>query len=131
MRLSRSLSIVLGFSCVATDARADVFATDWTFQGPVSSLYSVNTSTRVVTKIGSTGVEMLMGLAFDWDNAIYAVGERDNSRLYRINPATGAATLVGATGVGLSEGDVAIDRVRREGNQRRREGSGRKDEATH
>ena len=80
-----------------------------------NSLYTVNTATGAVSRVGSTGApQFFMDLAFDRDGNMFGVTTTLNSSLipailYRINLATGAATkivnLVGSNSVmGLAFG---------------------------
>jgi hypothetical protein len=93
--------LVAGALVVASvGARAEVF---YTVKESTDTLYTIDTSTLVLTPIGALGVPFDFGdLAFDTStNTMYmSNGWGSNpSNLYKVNLTTGAATLVGSTGV--------------------------------
>ncbi len=61
------------------------------------NIYTVNTSTRVATLLGSTGVGEMTDVAVDPSGNLWGI---NFSNLYTINSSTGSATLVGALGSG-------------------------------
>lgn len=103
-----SIAIALAIFLMISQADALLLGTDW---GTTSSLYSINTTTRTATLIGSTGQRKMIGLVVDADSTIYAVSEESNSGLWKINGTTGAATLVGRLGFNLQEGDMTINPI--------------------
>jgi hypothetical protein len=79
-----------------------------TTDGVVSTLYTIDLATGVMTTIGETGTSLGIWLAIDNAGIIYMLDIGDDN-LYTLDVATGAATLVGPVGVDLSfaqEADV-------------------------
>src|SRR5437588_7434143 len=60
------------------------------------TLYSINTSTGVLTAIGTGNIGNNYLLFGSTSSGLYGIGWNDV--LYSINPATGAATEIGSTG---------------------------------
>ncbi len=76
--------------------------------GVVSTLYTIDLVTGVMTAIGETGTTLGIWLAIDNTGIIYMLDIGDDN-LYTLDAATGVATLVGPVGVDLSfaqEADV-------------------------
>ncbi len=70
--------------------------------GLAEHLYTIDTTTRVVTDVGPLGVPVgaAGGLAYDPNLDVFYLMTRLSGNLYRVNPNTGAATLIGNTGLG-------------------------------
>ncbi|HEY3826663.1 MAG TPA: hypothetical protein VGL82_19015 [Bryobacteraceae bacterium] len=93
-----AVSLVLFTS---TAGASTLYGTDYN-PGSVSSFYSVNTSTGVITRVGSTNVTNLGDLTSDQISTIWSV-QITTDDLVTINPITGAGTLGPTmTGTGLS-----------------------------
>lgn len=84
---------------IATDANGALYLLTFT------SLYSLNTSTRVATRIGAHGISGANALTFDASGVLYAASSLSTS-LYRLDLATAKATVVGSLPNG-SSGDLA------------------------
>jgi len=95
----------LGFASFATTAGASMlYATDYN-PGVASQFYSVNTSTGVITHIGSTGVTNIADLTSNQTTTIWGI-QASTDDLVTINPITGAGTVGPTiTGTGLSASD--------------------------
>lgn len=79
-----------------------------TTDGFVSTLYTMDVSTGVMTTLGETGTTLGIWLAIDNAGIIYML-DIGTDNLYTLNATTGLATLVGSVGVDLSfaqEADV-------------------------
>ena len=79
-----------------------------TTDGVVSTLYTIDLTTGVMTSIGETGTTLGIWLAIDNAGVIYMADIGDDN-LYTLDSTTGAATLVGPLGVDISfaqEADV-------------------------
>ncbi|MGB4100145.1 MAG: hypothetical protein WBM02_12180 [bacterium] len=68
-------------------------------------LYTVNPSDGTMTIVGSTGQDILSGIAYDEVNDIMYASSK--SHLFTLNRSTGATTLVGPFGPSLSIVDIA------------------------
>lgn len=66
--------------------------------GTESRLYSLNTTTGVLTNIGAMGTALMIDIAINNAGQMYGHDINTDS-IYSINTTTGAATLIGATGV--------------------------------
>lgn len=64
----------------------------------VSTLYSLDPATGVVTPIGNTGTALMIDIAINNAGVMYGHDIGTDS-IYTINTATGAATLIGPTGI--------------------------------
>jgi hypothetical protein len=85
----------------STAGASTLYGTDYN-PGSVSSFYSINTSTGVTTRIGSTNVTNLGDLTSDQVSTIWSV-QITTDDLVTINPITGVGTLGPTiTGTGLS-----------------------------
>src|SRR5437762_9263646 len=77
------------------DARlsdAALFAVNYVDNGSMSGLYRINIDTGATSLIGSMGVDMMVGLAFNPLNGdLYSL--RHAGGLYRVNVLTGAAAF--------------------------------------
>ncbi len=123
--LSMSFAFLVGFSVMFCSI-SQLGATDWILYGAAnngpdrpSTLYTIDTSTGMKTKVGRIGFERCSAMDFDVSSGIlYATCERcdgsDTNVLISIDTDTGAGTEVGPTGVesldGLFQGsDTAPD----------------------
>jgi hypothetical protein len=94
-------------SFVFTASAGTLYGTDYN-PGSVSSLYTVNTSTGVLTRIGSTGVKDIGDLTSDQVSTIRAI-QLTTDDLVTINPQTGVGTVgPNITGTGLSDSDPIV-----------------------
>lgn len=100
---------VVGLSVMAMDFGSDgtLYAVgDWTpSDANYNSLYTVNVTTGVLSRVGSTGApQFFMDLAFDRDGTLFGVTTGDCTTqpavLYRIDPTSGKATVPGVNLVG-------------------------------
>jgi WD40 repeat protein len=66
--------------------------------GTVSTLYSLNPTTGVLTAIGQTGTTLMIDIALNNAGVMYGHDIGSDS-IYTINTGTGAATLIGPTGI--------------------------------
>ena len=94
------IAVCLG-SFASTAGASTLYGTDYN-PGSVSSFYSINTSTGVTTRIGSTDVTNLGDLTSDQVSTIWSV-QITTDDLVTINPITGVGSLGPTiTGTGLS-----------------------------
>jgi len=93
-------SVDTEISDIATDANGTLYLLTF------NSLYSLNTSTRVATRLGAHGIAGANALTFDANGTLYAASSL-STNLYRLDPATAKATVVGTLPNG-SAGDLAL-----------------------
>ena len=84
---------ITGLAFVDSSSTFYVSASD----GTESRLYSLNTTTGVLTNIGAMGAPLMIDIAINNAGQMYGHDISTDS-IYSINTATGAATLIGATG---------------------------------
>jgi hypothetical protein len=96
------MAVAVGVASFASTAGASMlYATDYN-PGVASQFYSVNTSTGVITHIGSTGVDNIADLTSNQTTTIWGI-QASTDDLVTINPNTGAGTVGPTiTGTGLS-----------------------------
>ncbi len=100
-----ALGVDFAFGGLAYDSNSDTLYMVGGFGN--RNLYTVDRTTGAATLVGSHGVRLLFGLAYDTTNDILYGGQFDGGvgdGLYQLNTSTGAANLVGSTGIGTLGG---------------------------
>lgn len=84
-------------------ATVKLYGVEW----DTGDLFSINTTTAALTRIGTTGVIRMVDIAFAPDGTLYGFDAGTQPKLYKINTTTGASTVVAALGV--QQGDFVYE----------------------